>query len=64
MTIGDFARENALKLASADEHLDPDCSFTLTQPGRRFSYVELDNSTELLTAPTQRDSWLKRFRFY
>ena len=37
-----------MKLAIDEEHLYPDCSFTLTQPGRpgfRF-YVELDNSTE------------------
>ena len=66
VTIGDFTRENALKLAIAEEHLCPDCSFTLTQPGWpafRF-YVELDNSTEPLTSPTQRDSWLKKLRFY
>ena len=66
VTIDNLTRENALRLSIGDEHLYPDGSFTLTVPGRPpfLFYVELDNSTEVLTSPTQRDSWLKKLRFY
>jgi hypothetical protein len=65
-SIGDFTRENTLKLSIADDELYPDCSFILTLPGRppfQF-YVELDNSTEALGSPRAHDSWLRKIRFY
>ena len=67
--IDNITRENALRLSVGDEHLYPDGSFTLVVPGPTdpmpfLFYVELDNSTEVLTSPTQRDSWLKKLRFY
>ena len=66
VTIENMTRENALRLSVGEEHLYPDGSFTLSVPGRPpfLFYVELDNSTEVLTSPTQRDSWLKKLRFY
>lgn len=66
VTVGDFTRENALKLTIAGEDLFPDASFTLTLPDRLpfLFYVELDNSTEPLASPRARDSWLKKLRFY
>lgn len=65
-SIGDFTRENALKLSIAGDHLYPDGYFTLTQPDRPpfLFYVELDNSTEPLASPRARDSWLRKLRFY
>ena len=64
--IGDFTRENGLKLTIAGDDLYPDGSFTLTQPGRApfLFYVELDNSTEPLGSERSRDSWLRKMRFY
>lgn len=66
VTIENMTRENALRLAVNEESLYPDASFTLSVPGRPpfLFYVELDNSTEVLSSPTQRDSWLKKMRFY
>ena len=66
VTVENMARENALRLSIAQESLYPDGSFTLNVPGRPpfLFYVELDNSTEVLTSPTQRDSWLKKLHFY
>lgn len=66
VTIENLTRENALRLSAGEENLYPDGSFTLTVPGRPpfLFYVELDNSTEVLASPTQRDSWLKKLRFY
>ena len=66
VTIENMTRENALRLSVGDEYLYPDGSFTLSLPGRPsfLFYVELDNSTEVLTSPTQRDSWLRKLRFY
>ncbi len=66
VTVGDFTRENALKLTIAGDDLFPDASFTLTQPGRPpfLFYVELDNSTEPLASPRARDSWFRKIRFY
>jgi hypothetical protein len=66
VTIADMTRENALRLTVGDEQLYPDGSFTLTVPGRPpfLFYVELDNSTEVLASPRERDTWLKKLRFY
>lgn len=65
-SIGEFTRENGLKLTIAGDDLYPDGSFTLTQPSRPpfLFYVELDNSTEPLGSPRSRDSWLRKLRFY
>ena len=62
--VGQFTRENVLKLSIGQEHLYPDGSFTLTLPDRPpfLYYVELDNSTEPLTSPSERDSWIKKLR--
>ena len=64
--VDNFARENTLKLTVGDEHLYPDCAFGLAAPERTpFTfYVELDNSTEPLASPRERDSWLRKLRFY
>jgi len=66
LEMRDFARENALKLSVADDCLYPDSSFTLVTPdGRLFQfYVELDNSTEPVASPRERDSWLRKIQFY
>ena len=66
VTIESMTRENALRLSIGEENLYPDGSFTVTVPGRPpfLFYVELDNSTEVLTSPTQRESWLRKLRFY
>ena len=66
VTIENMTRENALRLSVGDEHLYPDGSFTLSVPGRPpfLFYVELDNSTEVLASPRERDTWLKKLRFY
>lgn len=63
--LGGFARENSLKLTVGEEHLYPDCAFTCCLPEREFLYyVELDNSTEPLTSPRERDSWTRKLAFY
>ena len=64
--IESFHRENALKLTVDDEHLYPDCAFTVRIPIRpAFTfYVELDNSTEPLASPRERDSWIRKLQFY
>ena len=64
--VESFHRENALKLTVADEHLYPDCAFTLRIPARpAFTfYVELDNSTEPLASLRERDSWVRKLQFY
>jgi hypothetical protein len=63
--VGGFARENTLKLAVGEEHLYPDCAFTCCLSQREFLYyVELDNSTEPLTSPRERDSWKRKLEFY
>ena len=64
--LADFHRENQLRLTLGPESLYPDCSFTLTAPGRPpfLFYVELDNSTEPLTSPKERDSWQRKLRLY
>ena len=64
--VGEFTRENALKLTIAGDDLFPDASFTLTVPDRPpfLFYVELDNSTEVLASPRARESWLRKLRFY
>lgn len=66
VTIEDFIRENGLQLAVGEERLSPDTAFTLSVPSRPpfLFYVELDNSTEPLTSPRERDSWLGKLRFY
>lgn len=66
VSLTDFHRENSLCLSVRDQHLYPDCSFTLAVPGRpllRF-YVELDNGTEPLTSARERESWEQKLRFY
>lgn len=64
--VKDFSRENTLKLSTADDHLYPDSAFTLTANQRApFTfYVELDNSTEPLASPRERDSWRRKLQFY
>lgn len=64
--LTDFHRENTLALAVGEQRLYPDCALTLRVPGRpplQF-YVELDNGTEPMTSPRDRDSWEKKLRFY
>ena len=63
--VGGFARENSLKLTVGEESLYPDCAFTCCLPDREFLYyIELDNSTEPLTSPRERDSWQRKLAFY
>ncbi len=66
LEVVDFSRENTLRLELDANHLYPDGAFTLALPdGRRFRYfLELDNSTEPLVGPKERDSWLHKLRFY
>lgn len=66
VTVGSFIRENQLRLTAANDHLSPDCSFTLALPNRPpfLFYAELDNSTEPLTSPRERDSWIRKLRIY
>jgi len=62
----DFHRENTLRLDVDGKSLFPDCAFTLLAPGRgplKF-FVELDNGTEPMTSPRERDSWERKIRLY
>src|SRR5207249_1428495 len=66
VNLGDFARENTLRLSTGEEHLYPDAAFalsTLERPPFTF-YVELDNSTEPLASPRTCDSWQRKLQFY
>lgn len=65
-TVAEYYRENSLRLEAAGQSLYPDGAFTLLAPGRpplRF-FVELDNGTEPLASPRERDSWQKKLAFY
>jgi hypothetical protein len=64
--IGEFWRENELRLESQSESLYPDCAFQLLAPGdRTFTfYVELDNGTQSVQSPKDRESWERKIRFY
>ncbi|MBI3464568.1 MAG: replication-relaxation family protein [Planctomycetes bacterium] len=64
--IGDFWRENDLQLNVDGESLYPDCAFQLLTPGdRTFTfYVELDNGTQSVHSPKERESWERKIRFY
>jgi hypothetical protein len=66
VTLADFVRENQLKLTAGIDSLCPDCCFTLALPNRPpfLFYAELDNSTEPLASPRERDSWVRKLRIY
>ena len=61
-----FYPENTLRLDVAGQRLYPDCAFRLSLPGRpTFCYtVELDNSTERVYSPQDKDSWQRKIRLY
>lgn len=64
--IVDVYRENTLRLEADGRSLYPDLAFTLhasARPVLQF-FVELDNGTEPITSPRERDSWLKKLTFY
>lgn len=64
--VTDVCRENALRLEVNDKSLFPDFAFTLNTSGGqalRF-FVEMDNGTEPITSPRERDSWQKKLAFY
>jgi hypothetical protein len=65
-TIEEFYRENTLCLNADGRSLYPDAAFTVLAPERpplRF-FVELDNGTEPITSPRERDSWHRKLNFY
>ena len=64
--IGEFWRENELRLECQSESLYPDCTFQLLAPGERMFtfYVELDNGTQSVHSPKDRESWERKIRFY
>ena len=61
-----FYPENTLRLDVAGEAVYPDCAFQLSLPGQpTFCYtVELDNSTERVYSPQDKDSWQRKIRLY
>lgn len=66
IAVTEVYRENALRLDVNDKSLYPDLAFTLISPAGqvlRF-FVEMDNGTEPITSPRERDSWQKKLAFY
>ena len=64
--VGEFWRENELRLESGSETLYPDCGFHLLTPcGGTFRFfIELDNGTQSIHSPRERESWERKIRFY
>lgn len=62
----DVHRENTLRLEVDGRSLYPDRTFTVIAPDRPslHFFVELDNGTEPIASPRERDSWLKKLAFY
>jgi len=66
LTINDYRRENSVVLSLGRETLKPDGSMQLrTCDGRQFNFfIELDNGTEPVRSPQQRQSIERKVRFY
>jgi hypothetical protein len=66
VTIQEYRRENSVILSLGNETLKPDgCMQLSTADGRQFNFfIELDNGTEPITSPRQRQSLERKIRFY
>jgi len=66
LSINDYRRENSVVLSLGSETLKPDGSMQLqTADGRQFNFfTELDNGTEPVRSPQQRQSLERKVRFY
>ena len=66
LSINDYRRENSVVLSLGRETLKPDGSMQLqTADGRQFNFfIELDNGTEPVRSPRQRESLKRKMRFY
>jgi len=66
LSINDYRRENSVVLSLASETLKPDGSMQLqTADHRQFNFfIELDNGTEPVRSPRQRQSLERKVRFY
>jgi len=66
LSINDYRRENSVVLSLGSETLKPDGSMQLqTADGRQFNFfLELDNGTEPVRSPQQRQSLERKIRFY
>lgn len=64
--VADFRRENQVRLHLGDEQHQPDATWQLVAPtGRRFNFLfEIDNSTEPLASPQDRESIERTIGFY
>jgi hypothetical protein len=66
ITIADYRRENSVVLTLGTDTLKPDGSMQLrTSDGREFNFfLELDNGTEPIVSPQERESIERKVRFY
>ena len=66
VTIADYRRENSVVLTLGSETLKPDGSMQLkADDGREFNFfLELDNGTEPIVSPQERESIERKIRFY
>ena len=66
VTIADYRRENSVVLSLGAETVKPDGSMQLrTCDGREFNFfIELDNGTEPIRSPQQRETIERKLRFY
>ena len=66
LAIHEYRRENSVVLSLHSEKLKPDGSMQLkTADNRHFNFfIELDNGTEPVTSPRQRQSLERKIRFY
>ncbi|MCH7726496.1 MAG: replication-relaxation family protein, partial [Planctomycetes bacterium] len=64
--LASFYRENTLRIRVGEDVVLPDCAFELILPsGYQFNFlVELDNSTESIRSPRDKDSWERKIRMY
>jgi hypothetical protein len=64
--LQNVGRENSVRLDAGEDHLYPDCSFTLVPPdGRTLRFfVELDNGTERVRSAKDADSWDRKIHLY
>jgi hypothetical protein len=66
LTINDYRRENSVVLSLGSDTLKPDGSMQIrTADGKQFNFfLELDNGTEPIRSPQQRESIERKVRFY
>ena len=66
LAINDFRRENSVVLTLGSETLKPDGSMQLVTADSRQAnfFIELDNGTEPVRSPQQRQSIERKMRFY